>query len=161
MPKTLNRNPQKRSSAQPRSTKRASGASTRRRTAPRAASGKKKVTPALLREMTRRLVNEFDPEQVILFGSRAWGKPTSNSDVDLMVIVTTSKEKDYQRILRAYNALGDLIVPTDIFVKTRDEFDFFAEVPASLENAIARKGKILYARSKTPARAKLVHQGAA
>lgn len=161
MTKTLNRNSKRQSAKRQRSPRPASGATTRRRAAPRVMNSKRKVTPALLREMTRRLVAEFDPEQVILFGSRAWGKPNQNSDVDLMVIVTKSNERDHRRILRAYDALGDLIVPTDIFVKTRNEFDFFAEVPASLENAIVRKGKVLYARSKKTIGAKLAHQGAA
>ena len=29
----------------------------------------------VLPEIVRRLVAEFDPEEIILFGSRAWGQP--------------------------------------------------------------------------------------
>ena len=43
------------------------------------------VSDELLHEMTRRLVAEFQPEQVILFGSHAWGTPNEDSDVDLLV----------------------------------------------------------------------------
>jgi len=35
----------------------------------------KTVPPELLAEITRRLVAEFQPEQIILFGSHAWGTP--------------------------------------------------------------------------------------
>ena len=35
----------------------------------------------------QRLVQEFDPERVILFGSCARGKPTADSDVDLLVVM--------------------------------------------------------------------------
>jgi predicted nucleotidyltransferase len=45
------------------------------------------INEDLLQEITRRLVELFHPEQVILFGSYVWGTPTAGSDVDVMVIV--------------------------------------------------------------------------
>ena len=45
----------------------------------------------ILAEMTRRLVREFAPEQVILFGSHAWGELNEDSDVDLSVIKESSE----------------------------------------------------------------------
>ena len=33
------------------------------------------VTEATLTEITRRLVATYQPEQVVLFGSHAWGEP--------------------------------------------------------------------------------------
>src|SRR5881275_1952406 len=38
-------------------------------------------------EMTARIVQEFQPERIILFGSYAYGTPTADSDVDLLVIL--------------------------------------------------------------------------
>jgi predicted nucleotidyltransferase len=35
------------------------------------------------------LVEKFEPEQVVLFGSYAYGRPTANSDVDLLIIKKT------------------------------------------------------------------------
>ena len=52
----------------------------------------KSLPTGLLAEMTRRLVAEFHPERIILFGSHAWGKPTDDSDVDLFVIVPETAE---------------------------------------------------------------------
>jgi predicted nucleotidyltransferase len=49
-----------------------------------------RVGTDLIQEITRRLVAEFDPEQIFLFGSYAWGIPNEDSDVDLLVIVTQS-----------------------------------------------------------------------
>lgn len=34
-----------------------------------------KLTTDLMAEITRHLVNEFNPDQIILFGSHAWGMP--------------------------------------------------------------------------------------
>jgi len=50
-------------------------------------------TEDLLQTATERLVAEFQPEEIYLFGSRAWGVPRSDSDVDLMVIVPHSDER--------------------------------------------------------------------
>ena len=38
-------------------------------------------------EATRRLIAEFQPQQLWLFGSYAWGVPTDESDLDLLVVV--------------------------------------------------------------------------
>ena len=35
----------------------------------------------------RRIAEEFHPERIILFGSYAYGSPTPDSDVDLLVIL--------------------------------------------------------------------------
>lgn len=141
--------------------KNAASSSRPRATRARPTNRKKKITPALLQEMTRRLVNEFDPEQVILFGSYAWGKPNQDSDVDLMVIVSESDETEYQRMVRGLHALRDKIVPTDVFIKTRAEFDRYKEVYASLECLIAEQGIVLYdQRTQKGIRPKLAHQSA-
>jgi predicted nucleotidyltransferase len=42
----------------------------------------------LLETATKRLVAEFEPEQVWLYGSHAWGNPHDDSDVDLLVVVS-------------------------------------------------------------------------
>ncbi|MFN9942773.1 MAG: nucleotidyltransferase domain-containing protein, partial [bacterium] len=41
------------------------------------------ITGDLLDDITQRLVSALNPEQVILFGSYAYGEPTEDSDVDL------------------------------------------------------------------------------
>jgi predicted nucleotidyltransferase len=104
------------------------------------------VDEHLLQEITRRLVELFHPEQVILFGSYAWGTPTAGSDVDVMVIVTESNLSDYQRALLARRCLSGLDIAKDVIVRTRAEFDFLRDVRASLEYKIARQGRVLYDR---------------
>jgi len=115
----------------------------------------------LLKDITRRLVAEFQPEQVILFGSHAWGEPDVGSDVDLMVIVSHSDLSEYERALRGYACLSDLAIAKDVVVKTRSEFDFFRDVRASLEHKVAERGKVLYERSQAATRPELAHQSPA
>ena len=44
------------------------------------------VTMRQILEVTDRIVEHFKPHKVILFGSRAYGRPTRDSDVDFLVI---------------------------------------------------------------------------
>ena len=121
----------------------------------------KTIDPSLLEEITRRLVAEFEPEQIILFGSHAWGTPDEDSDLDLLVIVSESDMRPSQRDAQAEQYMRGLLVPTEILVKTRAEFQKFSHVPASLEHSILEKGTILYGRSQAKTGAKLVDEGAA
>ncbi len=121
----------------------------------------KTVSSELLAEMTRRLVAEFQPEQIILFGSHAWGTPHDDSDVDLLVIVSQSDEKPIQRAVRAQNCMDRLLVPADILVKTRAEIERYRHVRASLERKMLEQGKVLYGRSETRTRTDLASESPA
>lgn len=97
-----------------------------------------------LPEIVDRLTREFAPETIFLFGSHAWGLPESDSDLDLLVVVTDSHLPPARRAADAYRCLRDIPCPLDILVKTRQEFERFAGVPASLENRILQEGRRLY-----------------
>jgi len=105
-----------------------------------------KISAGSRKEVIARLVNEFHPETIYLFGSHAWGKPEAESDMDLLVILKTSRQKPIQRAVRAQRSLRGVKAPIDVLVKTRREFERYAAVKASLEAQIAREGKLLYGR---------------
>ena len=44
----------------------------------------------LISDITDRLVKEFNPEGIFLFGSHVWGTPNADSDLDLLVILSSS-----------------------------------------------------------------------
>jgi len=119
------------------------------------------LTDSLLIIITDRLVSQFEPEQVILFGSYAWGEPTADSDVDLMVIVRASNLSDYQRSVLGHRCLSGLGIAKDVVVRTREEFDHWQIVRSSLEYKVARQGKVLYDQCQDSDGAKLADQGAA
>jgi predicted nucleotidyltransferase len=104
------------------------------------------ISPILRDEVVRRLVDEFHPDAIYLFGSHAWGKPNADSDMDLLVIIEKSGEKPVQRAVRAQRSLRGVKVPVDVLVKTRKEFERYTSVKASLEAQITREGKLLYGR---------------
>lgn len=102
------------------------------------------TTPELLKEITKRLVAGLQPQKIILFGSRAWGKVSDTSDVDLLIIVPGSSEKPARRAMKAHRLMDGIPVPLDILVRTRDEIEKYRNLPSSLENQILRNGKVLY-----------------
>ena len=40
-----------------------------------------------MRQLCKRIAQEFKPEKIILFGSHAYGQPTPESDLDLLVVM--------------------------------------------------------------------------
>jgi predicted nucleotidyltransferase len=98
----------------------------------------------ILQEMTRRLVAEFQPCQIYLFGSYAWGKPNEDSDIDLLVIVPDSKASRRDREVRARYCLRDLPIAKDVLVQTQTELERTSHVYASLQCEILERGKKLY-----------------
>jgi len=98
----------------------------------------------LLETATKRLVAEFQPEQVWLYGSHAWGNPHDDSDVDLLVVVPDSDETPIRRSQRAHRCLRGLRLPKDVLVETRQEVDRVKELKTSLENIILSRGRRLY-----------------
>ncbi|HIJ97096.1 MAG TPA: nucleotidyltransferase domain-containing protein [Desulfuromonadales bacterium] len=105
------------------------------------------LNETLLKEMTNCLVQTFQPEQVTLFGSYAWGTPDDGSDIDLYVVVPESSERPVQRARRARACIGDVRVALDILVRTRTEADKYRHLNASLECQIFEKGRVLYERN--------------
>lgn len=104
----------------------------------------KQVTTELLDQITQKLVATLNPEQIILFGSYAYGEPNENSDIDLLVIVSQSNEPRYRRSRQAYKVLRGIGVPKDILILTRAEVEKKARVTTSLVNQALLQGKFLY-----------------
>jgi uncharacterized protein len=98
----------------------------------------------LIVEVTNRLVEQFNPEKIFLFGSYVWGKPNIDSDLDLLVIVSDSNISSSKRASIAYRCLRDIKYPLDILVKTHQEIEKFSQVPLSLEHKILAQGKCLH-----------------
>ena len=91
-----------------------------------------------------RLKAEFQPEEIYLFGSHAWGVPTDDSEVDLMVIVPDNDERSIKRMQRAHQCLGDLDMSKDVLVPTRSQVNRYKHLRASLFHQVLTKGRKLY-----------------
>ena len=102
------------------------------------------LNPEILETIKQRLIAEFQPEQIWLFGSHAWGTPTGDSDVDLMVILAQSDERPIRRDQRAQFCLGRLPVSADVLVRTRGEINRVANLRGSLTHDVLNRGRKLY-----------------
>lgn len=105
----------------------------------------KRVTRKQIDAVVQRIVQEFDPKKVILFGSYAYGKPNIDSDVD-MLIIAESTERPAQRATRAYRAVHGKTFPMDIIVRTPEELAYRLALGDSFIKEIVERGKVLYAR---------------
>lgn len=101
------------------------------------------LSEEILQEISRRIAADLQPDQIILFGSHAWGSPSSESDVDLLVIVPDSDETPHRRAVKAHRALRGLTVPCDIIVRTRAEIAAINQVRSSLLFRALTEGKRL------------------
>src|SRR5438045_5473512 len=76
-----------------------------------------RIPLAAIRRYARQVAEMFRPEKIILFGSRAYGTPHEDSDVDLLVVMP-ARDELYQafRIRMAVPAP----FPMDLLVRTPD-----------------------------------------
>ena len=105
------------------------------------------VNDALLEETCRRVLEVVDAETIILFGSHAYGSPTGESDVDLMIVADTHEPWN-EIASRVYGQLGPRRFALDVVVRTPrqiaaaftdDGFDPFLR-------EVWRQGRFLYER---------------
>lgn len=108
-------------------------------------SARRTATQAHIGRMVKRIVEKFDPERIILFGSQARGDAGPDSDVDLLVVMDVEGSKLEKR-LEIRGALRDFLVPLDILVTSPEEFAWRKDVVGTIEWPASREGKVLYAR---------------
>jgi predicted nucleotidyltransferase len=89
------------------------------------------VSDEILRIATERLVQEFQPRRVILFGSHARGTADAHSDVDLLVVCPVSGSR--RALMVAMDrALGGLGFARDVIVLTPEEFEIDRHIPGTV-----------------------------
>jgi len=99
-----------------------------------------------IREMVDRIVRQFKPERVILFGSHARGEGAPDSDVDLLVVMPLQGNKR-DKAVEIGVALYDIRVPKDIIVTTPEDYEWRKDVTGTIEYPASHEGKVLYAES--------------
>ena len=104
-----------------------------------------RVSRGAINAVVKRIVEQFDPERIILFGSYAYGQPTPDSDVDLLVVLQTdarprAKQLEIVRALSPHPFGMDILVRTPVQLKKRIAMgDYFLR-------DITTRGQVLYER---------------
>ena len=100
------------------------------------------LTQKNIQDLARQIAEEFQPEQIILFGSHAYGHPTEDSDLDLLVVMPFEGSGAH-KALEIMQKIKPR-VPVDLMVRTPEDVrrrvswnDFFLK-------EITEKGKVLY-----------------
>lgn len=104
------------------------------------------ISQEIIADVTQRLVKVYNPRKIYLFGSYAWGHPTEDSDLDLLIIVDESTEPRHKRGKPGFEVLWGVGISKDLMVYTKDEIEERATDSASLIYKILKEGKVLYAR---------------
>ncbi len=100
----------------------------------------------IIQAMTERLVRDFDPLRVVLFGSHARGEAGRHSDVDLLVVLSEVEDKR-QAAIAMREALADFLVPKDVIVTTPQEIARRGHLVGTVLRPALREGKVLYERA--------------
>jgi predicted nucleotidyltransferase len=95
--------------------------------------------------MTSRLVERFDPDRIVLFGSQVRGDATRDSDIDLLVVMPEITDGRELRVAMRV-ALHDVPVPKDIFVTTEAGVRRYGDLVGTILRPALREGVTIYAR---------------
>src|SRR5208283_2341059 len=109
-----------------------------------------KSAQKFIHEIVTRIVTQFEPERIILFGSHARGDAGSDSDIDLLVVMPVKGSKRKVQ-LQIHSALYDIRVPKDVIVSKPDEFEWRKDIVGAIEWPATHEGRVLYAKAEVPA----------
>jgi predicted nucleotidyltransferase len=99
------------------------------------------------REMVNRIVDHFDPERIILFGSPARGEAGPERDVDLLVVRPVQGSKR-EKQLEIRSLLRGIRLAKDIVVSRPEDFEWRKDIVGTIEYPATKEGKVLYARDR-------------
>lgn len=100
----------------------------------------------LISVMVDRIVKQFRPKCVILFGSQTRGDTNESSDVDLMVVLNHIPNK-HKTAVEIRRSLRDMPIPKDIIVVTPKEIEQEGDVIGTLIYEALQEGKIMYGKN--------------
>ena len=95
-----------------------------------------------IKRLCRQIGRAFLPERIILFGSQAYGKPTEDSDIDLLIVMPYEGSHAAQAI-RILNHLN-VLAPIDLLVRSPEEVHERIEIGDSFMREIVGQGKVMY-----------------
>ena len=101
------------------------------------------IMSPILEAMTTRIVNNFNPSQIILFGSHARGDAHKYSDIDLLVVLPVVENKR-KAAIAIRRILADFPVSKDIIVTTQEEISKRGNVIGSVLKPALKEGKVIY-----------------
>ena len=97
----------------------------------------------LLTQVVSRLRTSSSPARVILFGSVATGTATSDSDLDLLVVLDDVADTRRESV-RLRDVLGDIGMPVDVIVMSTERFEETKHVIGGVAYPAHKYGRVIY-----------------
>jgi predicted nucleotidyltransferase len=104
------------------------------------------VTGELLKEVVERIMDALAPERVILFGSYAERRATTDSDLDLLVVTERPLDRE-ERLARTQGLFRDMPLPVQVITISRQEFEETRDVIGGIAYPAAKYGRVIYEKS--------------
>lgn|SRR3989338_819778 len=99
-----------------------------------------------IQEITDKIVREFKPEKVVLFGSYAWGVPTKDSDVDLFIVKDDPIKNTHEMGVELEKILLNRPIALDLLVYKPDQVVRRLSMGDPFVAKVWKQGRILYER---------------
>ena len=103
------------------------------------------VHRASIQKYADAIAREFRPQKIILFGSHAYGQPTEDSDVDLMVVMPRQR-RSRRTATDIRVRLGYAGFPLDLLVWTPERLREWCRIGDGFARDVLERGKVLYER---------------
>ena len=103
------------------------------------------INQALVDKFIQDVVRCFLPERIIMFGSQTYGNSTSDSDVDLLVIMPF-EGKACRKAVEVLNHINPRF-PIELLVRTPEQIKSRLAIGDFFIKEIMEKGKVLYETS--------------
>jgi predicted nucleotidyltransferase len=97
-----------------------------------------------IQAVVRHIVEHFQPEQIVLFGSYAYGTATRDSDVDMLVVMDTQNEREQAMQIRLQ---VPCLMPMDILVRRPAALEERLKLGDIFLKEIMERGTILYKKT--------------
>ena len=101
-----------------------------------------------LEKIKNRIVPEVSPEKIYLFGSYAKNDYTSESDIDLFIVM--NNDKSLRKIQHKISGLlEDRTIPIDIIVYSQEKMEKRKNIIGTLPYRINQEGELIYERNRS------------
>jgi len=101
------------------------------------------ISPTLVSEIVKRILEVAEPQRIILFGSAATGRMTKDSDIDLLVLESAPGDTRAESV-RLRQAMRGLGYPFDIIVMAVERFEESKDVIGGIAYPAHKYGQVIY-----------------
>lgn len=105
------------------------------------------ISLSKIQAFSQQIAEKFRPERIILFGSYAYGQPTEDSDVDLLVILPF-EEMPVQKAIAIRTQVKSPF-PLDLMARTAEQIQQRLDMGDFFIQDIMERGRVLYEANHT------------